>query len=141
MPCTVLLLCYLPVHKWHTLRIPSQIVQLTLTKLIGDEERQRVLCIQKRAAVSGTHRHAGKCRIKMPLLSWNGGAQQCRGDRKIEKKERLLNSFIIQMNENHINASRRGRASVSKLAHQLCEETNEVQGLSVAVAHSPQKGF
>lgn len=44
------------------------------------------------------------------------------------KKERLLNSFIIQMNENHINASRQGRASVSKLAHQLCEETNEGRG-------------
>lgn len=40
----------------------------------------------------------------------------------------VLNSFIIQMTENHINASRQGRASVSKLAHQLREEANEGRG-------------
>lgn len=37
----------------------------------------------------------------------------------------VLNSFIIQMNGNHVDASRRGRASVSKLAQQLCEGANK----------------
>lgn len=37
----------------------------------------------------------------------------------------VLNSFIIQMNGNHAEASRRGRASVSKLAQQLREGANE----------------
>lgn len=47
--------------------------------------------------------------------------------RKRETKM-VLNSFIIQMNENHINASRQGRASVSKLTHQLHEDANEGRG-------------
>lgn len=49
---------------------------------------------------------------------------------KVRKRETkmALNSFIIQMNENHFNASRQGRASVSKLTHQLCEEANEGRG-------------
>lgn len=41
----------------------------------------------------------------------------------------VVNSFIIQMNENHIDASRQGRASVSKLTRQLCDEANEGRGL------------
>lgn len=64
----------------------------------------------------------------MSLLSWNSGAQQDRGDREKEKKKdskMVLNSFIIQMNENHISASRQSRASVSKLTQQLHEETNK----------------
>lgn len=76
------------------------------------------------------HARSHTCRIKMPLLSWKLGAQRDRGEREREKKETkmVLNSFIIQMNENHINASRQGRASVSKLAHQLHEEANEGRG-------------
>lgn len=34
----------------------------------------------------------------------------------------VLNSFIIQMNGNHVDASGRGRASVSELAPQLLRE-------------------
>lgn len=34
----------------------------------------------------------------------------------------VLNSFIIQMNGNHVDASGRGRASVSELAPQLRRE-------------------
>lgn len=57
------------------------------------------------------------------------GAQQDRGEREREKEtEMLLNSFIVQMNENHINASGQGRASVSELTQQLREEANEVRG-------------
>lgn len=42
----------------------------------------------------------------MSLLSWNGAAQQDRGDRRREKKRArgmALNIFIIQMNEIPIN--------------------------------------
>lgn len=53
----------------------------------------------------------------------------------------VLNSFIIQMNENHINASRQGCASVSKLAHQLCEETNEGRGSVWQQLASLEKAF
>lgn len=44
----------------------------------------------------------------------------------------VLNSFIIQMNGNHVDASGRGLASVSKLAQQLREGANE--GGAVACA-------
>lgn len=37
----------------------------------------------------------------------------------------VLNSFIIQMNGNQVDASRRGRASVSKLVQQLHEGADE----------------
>lgn len=50
-------------------------------------------------------------------------------EREREKEtEMLLNSFIVQMNENHINASGQGRASVSELTQQLREEANEGRG-------------
>lgn len=53
------------------------------------QERQRLFyAFIKERARTHTHicRHTGPCRIKMPLLSWNGGAQQHRGDGEKEKK-------------------------------------------------------
>lgn len=67
----------------------------------------------------------------MSLLSWNGGAQQDRGDRekkRIRETKTVLNSFIIQMSENHVNESRQSSTSVSKLAQQLQQETHESRG-------------
>lgn len=79
--------------------------------------------------------HAGACRIKMPLLSQDAGARQHRGELGTEKEtetKMMLNSFIIQMNGNHADASRRGRASVSKLASQLREGANEAGQLAAS---------
>ena len=87
-----------------------------------------------------THTHVElKCHYLAGSSELNETEEKGKGRKK--ETEMVLNSFIIQMNENHINASRQGRASVSKLAHQLCEEANEGRGLSVAIARSRQKGF
>lgn len=106
------------------------------------QERQRLLCIHKRArahtctlARMHTHTHTYvdtlahvelKCHYLAGMEELNNTEET--GKKRKRETKMVLNSFIIQMNENHINASRQGRASVSKLAHQLREETNEGRG-------------
>lgn len=44
------------------------------------------------------------------------------------KTKKVHDYFIIQMNDNHMHASRQGCASVSKWTHQLCAEAEGRQG-------------
>lgn len=69
------------------------------------QERQTLSCIHKTAPVSCTHTHAElKCHYLAGTEELNK-TEETGNERKRETKM-LFNSFIIQMNENHINASK-----------------------------------
>lgn len=77
------------------------------------EERQFPARTQTHTHVDALAHVELKCHYLAGMEELNN-TEQTGKERKRETKM-VLNSFIIQMNENHINASRQGRASVSKL--------------------------